>query len=134
MANSFRAAAPPFRRPAASENHADGDDGGDTRPLLLALRDASVRWKGQRNEACAIGQAEIAIDDLMAYHVARNATVTLSAPIASFTHGRFVFEMTHSTLPLAGLRCYPRYAPSHREFMGLARHLTSNLPLPVGLP
>lgn len=101
MANSFRSATPkPFHRPAPlSENHGDDADGGDTRPILLALHEAAARWKGQRSEARAIGQAEIAIDDLMAYHAAANATDTLSAPIASFTHGRFVFEMTRSTLP-----------------------------------
>jgi hypothetical protein len=103
MANSFRsAAAPPFRRPVASENHDGGDaaSGGDTRPILLALCEAAARWKGPRSETIAIRQAEAAIDDLMAYHAATNATDTLSAaPIASFTLGRFVFEVTPSTLP-----------------------------------
>ncbi len=106
MANSFRSAtSPPSRRPAASaaalsENHDDydGGGGGDTRPLLLALRETAARWKGQRNELAALGQAETAIDDLMAYHAATSGTDTLQAPTASFIHGRFVFEMAHSTL------------------------------------
>ena len=103
MANSFRsAAAPQSRRPAAtaaplSENHDDADVG-DTRTLWLALHETAARWRGQRNETVAISLAETAIDDLTAYHAKTNATVTLSPPTASFTHGRFVFEMADSNL------------------------------------
>ena len=55
------------RRPAL---RADDCEPLDTRTLEVAIRETAPRWRGQRNEKSAIGQAEITIKDLKAFHAA----------------------------------------------------------------
>ena len=48
----------------------DDDEPLDTRSLDVAIRETAPRWRGTRNEKSAIGQAELTIKDLKAYHAA----------------------------------------------------------------
>ena len=70
MVNNFRAVnsqqQQARRRPTPRAD--DGDL--DTRTLEVAIRETAPRWRGTRNEKSAIGQAEITIKDLKAFHAA----------------------------------------------------------------
>ena len=69
MVNNFRAVNSQ-RQPQSRRRREHDDEPLDTRSLDVAIRETAPRWRGTRNEKSAIGQAELTIKDLKAYHAA----------------------------------------------------------------
>ncbi len=69
MANNFRAVNSQ-RQPQPRRRREHDCEPLDTRSLEVAIRETAPRWRGTRNEKSAIGQAEITIKDLKAFHAA----------------------------------------------------------------